>query len=198
MWLSRYNRFCCKQILFLCITFSSISGWSQQNYLVKQNGEKVFGKISYKNCSGKADPSVCFRVKSNSGLDLTYHGEEVDYFNIGEDKYIVRKIFSDSIFRVYHVLLDGTVQVIDLGFSFDDNQVAAVVLRSGLIMPVTKKLYEKWILPEFLKKESFKEWYDKNEVLKFPKRKKDRLGGRKQRKINEFIIKLTIIYNRLP
>lgn len=169
-----------------------------QDTLMVQNGEQYIGRVTYNWCDGRKDQNTCVRIRGNDGLDKTFTGEEVIYFYKWGVKYLVKVIPTDSIYRVYPVLLDGEVQVIDLGFPQDDNVlVAAVIFPNGLLMPVTKKLYEKWILPEYLNKEAFKEWYERNETLKFPKRRRDRLGGRKQNQITEFIIKVTTIYNRL-
>ncbi len=180
-------------ICFFSVSFHLLG----QGKVVLRNGEEYFGRVKAKMCFGKKCDSLIV-VVSNHGKSQTFSGYEIEYYITKNGKSIVRKYKAlNDLYRPYFLKVDGAIQVFDCDLS-DHEEIFCLELVNGMFFPITEKIYYKWILPYMLEKDDFRDWNEKNkENFVYPSAKKDRLGGKNQKQVNRFIVKITTIYNLL-
>jgi hypothetical protein len=168
---------------------------SAKEYLVLSSGDTIRGKCSVAACLGKKCDSLKIVVKNIDGKQ-SFSGYEVKYLKKKHHTFIIRKYEVLAPFhQLFRLDVDGPIKVFDC-YLDHDKHIACVEMENGLFLPVTEKIYTKWILPELLKKESFYNWFTLHgRAYVYPSSKDDRLGGRNQNKVNRFIIKLITMYN---
>ncbi len=169
-----------RYIIVICFFSSYISHFGQGK-VVLRNGEEYLGKVKTKMCFGRSCDSLKVIV-SNHGKTQTFSGYEIEYFVKKRGKSIVRKYKAlNDFYRPYFLKVDGTIKVFDCDIS-DRDEIFCLELGNGMFFPITEKIYYKWILPYMLEKDTFRDWYEKNnENFVYPSAKKDRLGGKNQK-----------------
>jgi predicted AlkP superfamily pyrophosphatase or phosphodiesterase len=185
-----------RYIIVICF-FSISSNLLGQGKVVLRNGEEYFGRVKAKMCFGRGCDSLKI-VVSDHWKSQTFSGYEIEYFVTKRGKSIVRKYKAlNDAYQSYFLEVEGTIKVFDCKLS-DEKHIFCLELGNGMFFPVTEKIYYKWILPYMLEKDTFRDWYEKNnENFVYPSAKKDRLGGKNQKQVNKFIIKISTIYNLL-
>lgn len=134
-------------ILFVFLLYFNIYG--RQDFVVKTNGDTIYGKSKFGFCLGRKCDSLNVKVKTNSGM-LFFNGYEIDYIKKNKRTLIVRKFDALNPFhKLYRLMADGPVKVFDCDLSHN-NEIACVELEDGQFFPVTEKLFNKWILPSEL------------------------------------------------
>lgn len=181
-------------VLLLLTTFSLLG----QDRLVTKNGEEIKGDIKSTICFLRQCDSLKVTIVEKNGKSHTFSGYEIDYYISRKEKYIVRSYEPlADFYQSYHLIVDGTILVFESDLSLD-HEIYCLELGNGMFFPVTEKIYNKWILPYMLEKETFRIWHEKHgHHFVYPTTKKDKVGGRKQNKVNRFIVKVTTMYNIL-
>ena len=183
----------CFRLLFLFFILSRAS--YAQDFLVTQENDTLYGniQITYKIFTKGFDPiEVGFRNRENRLT--TYTACQLKEVKKRRRHYIIRSY--EAMKRdcyAYPVVLDGPVKLFDCELEVDW-EIYSVELPNGQFLPITEKIYYKWVLPYYLQNPSFKAWYDELNVF-FPNRKNDVLGAKGQPKVNRFIYKMTQKYN---
>jgi hypothetical protein len=186
------------KVVLLLLFLNLIGQVSAKEYLVLGSGDTIVGKCKVLPCFFNKCDSLKIVVTNENGK-TRYSGYEVTYLRKKHHSFIIRKHdVLAPFYQLFRLDVDGAIKVFDCKID-DERHIVSVEMENGLFLPVTEKIFNKWILPELLKKESFYNWYTLHgRAFVYPSSNdEEKLGGRNQPKVNRFIIKLITIYNNL-